>query len=155
MSEVIVKRNPIIEVSVSDADLTRLEFIAGLRKVSVEELLISTIQQIPTPANRACEMCSTLFIVEDPRQIYCGRKCLNRSKNRRRQERQADLVDPPDDVEYMTIAEAARQSGVHPNTIRYWIEAGKIGAMETGLGKVVSTESFMQWAEDRKHAPIA
>lgn len=52
----------------------------------------------------------------------------------------------------ITIAEAARRCGVHPNSVRDWAAQGRIETISTPLGKLVistSLEAFRQRRADK------
>ena len=55
----------------------------------------------------------------------------------------------------VTIAQASRRAGTHVNTIRRWIETGRIHAVETPLGKVVDSESLEEFLRSRAARAIA
>lgn len=50
----------------------------------------------------------------------------------------------------ITIAEAARLSGVHPNSLRYWINRGDVETVPTPLGKLVVRESLNEYLRTRE-----
>lgn len=56
----------------------------------------------------------------------------------------------------VTVADASRRAGAHVNTIRNWIAAGRIQAIETPYGKVVDTrslEEFLRTREGQRETP--
>jgi len=54
----------------------------------------------------------------------------------------------------LTIAEAARQAAMHPNSLRYWIERGHVEAVTTPLGRVIVRESLEEFLRNRTQREI-
>jgi len=50
----------------------------------------------------------------------------------------------------ITIAEAARKTGITSNGLRHWIFKGDIETIETPLGKLVVAKSFDEFLEERE-----
>jgi len=50
----------------------------------------------------------------------------------------------------VTIAESGRRAGMHPNNIRYWVLKGRLEAIPTPLGKVITRASLERFLEDRE-----
>ena len=50
----------------------------------------------------------------------------------------------------ISIAEAARRAGMHPNTLRYWIQRRCLETVGTPLGRVVVRESLDEFLRDRE-----
>lgn len=49
----------------------------------------------------------------------------------------------------LTIAQAARESCVHVNTVRRWIDAGRLDVLQTPYGRIIDRSSFEEFLRDR------
>ena len=52
----------------------------------------------------------------------------------------------------LSIAQAARESGVHVNTVRRWIDTGRLDAIQTFYGRAIPRESFEELMRQRRAA---